>query len=293
MALHQRHFGTLIDLVQYSENNHKNDGPDNTRGSIKYAYSSFAGVNSKAEAYALMCKGWPDGLQKMKAIMAKVYNVIHFDCPEYEFHDAIEGSSPNIENYLHGIPEDMHAMEPIVASIMPSFLTVQCEMSMSCWATPEQAMWAGACVFAAVELLKAQGCAVSLLMSHSIHGRNGDFWQSMFPIPNDLDMDTIAFLFTHPAMLRTVILSAAEHEHVELRESLGFNCAGAYGRPAKVKLVAADAHIAMQTLVLNFGQGAERDTAQAQKFVNYLVATKFSTFAPITTVEMLTKYETW
>lgn len=293
MALHQRHFKTLIDLVQYSENNHKNDGPDSIRRSIMDHGKDWNGVNTKAEAYALMCKGWPDGLAKMKAIMAKVYNVIHFDCPEYQFHDSLEGCAPNIENYLHGIPEDMHAMEPIVASVMPSFLTVQCEMSMSCWATPEQAMWAGACVFAAVELLKAQGCAVSILMSHSIHGNNGDFWQSMFPIPNDLDMDTISFLFTHPAMLRTVILSAMEHEPSDLRTELGFQIPDGYGRPAKVKLVAADAHIAMQTLVLNFGQGDIPDTAQAQKFVNYLVATKFATFAPITTVEMITHYETW
>ncbi len=296
MALYQRHFGSIIDWVQYSENNHADTPPDHKRSSVMMCSKDWNGISKKEEAYSLMCKGWPDGLDKMKKIMEKVYNVVRFDSPQYEFVDKIEGCAPNIEAYLHGIPEDMHALEEVVQEQMPTFLTIQCEMFISCFTTPEQCMWAGACVFAAMEILKGQGCSTTLVMSHSSGGRGGpgeNYWQSAFPIPNNLDMDTLAFLFTHPSVFRTIIFSMQEHEPDNIRNMFGFYHGGYYGYPCRVKLAQANAHLAIQNIVRNFNSNDEHNKKQAQDFVTYLVATKFESFSDETVVDLLGKLGVW
>ena len=209
----------------------------------------------------------------MRKVMDCCRNLVCIESPQYTFTDAVEGSAPNIEAYLHGIPEDMHFMEQVQLDAPPTYLDVQVDMTVSCHTTPTQCTWAGAVIFAAVEALHAQGCATGLLMSHTV--RRLRKYQVLCPIPRDLDMDSVAFLFTHPAALRTIVFSIMEHEPSEIRREFGFSRGNGYGTPCRMRAPGVDGVLSIAHITSQFTDNPTYNVPVAQAMLKSLVDTKF------------------
>jgi len=271
-----RKFPSIIDWINYAENDKAHDGPPHTKESIPNGSSWYGdGVRSKSDAFDTLRKGWPKGLAAMREVMDCVRNLVSIESQQYTFVDAVEGSAPNIEAYLHGIPEDMHYMESVQMDAPPTYLHVQVDMTVNCMTSATQCTWAGAVIFAAIEVLHAQGCATTLLMSHSVARGLDDKYSIQCPIPADLDMDTVAFLFTHPACLRTVVFSIMEHEPKEIRDYFRFWKGGGYGRPCRLKADNVDGCLSIAHITSQFSDNAECNIPIAQAMLKSLVDTKF------------------
>lgn len=271
-----RKFNSILDWLNYAENPHPNDGPDRERESFT-CNMKWNGVTSRNQGFDLLRSGWPEGLANMRKVLDCCRNLVSIESPQYQFHDAIEGSAPNIEAYLHGIPEDMHHMEEVQMDAPPSYLSIQCDMTVSSWTSTTQLTWAGAVLFAAMEALKAQGCATALTMSHST-AQGEHHYSAYFPVPSDLDMDSVAYLFTHPAALRVIFFSVAEHETKEIRGVYGFRVGRGYGRPTPFRAEGVDGMLSIAHMANMFGDTPAANIDTARKMLQSLVDTKFESY---------------
>lgn len=273
-----RQFGNIFDWLNYSETDLATDLPSYSRNSTR-PRAQFNGVESKAQAYNLLKGGYPEGLEKMKEILRKIHAIIRIESPQEVFVSSVEGACPNIEAYLEGQPEDMFALQTEEQVAQPTELRVQLETCVSAWVSPYQLTMVGAAVFAAVESLRAQGCATTIYLTHTVRSRAGNYWQSAVPIGPSCDLDTLSFLLTHPAVLRVIVFSMMEHEEDPIRSEFSFD-GGNHSYPATVKN--DDCRIIVQAMKLatQFQNDAgEADINKAAAIVQNLVDTKFESYA--------------
>lgn len=287
-----RQFGNIFDWLDYSETNLPTDLHEYSRNSCK-PRAHFNGVESKAEAYKLLKGGYPEGLEKMKNILERIHAKITIQSPQEVFASSVEGSCPNIEAFLEGQPEDMFILQSEEQMAMPSELRVQLETCVSAWVTPAQLTMVGAAVFAAVEALRAQGCATTIYLTHTVRSRSGNYWQSAVPIGPSCDLDTLSFLLTHPAVLRVIVFSMMEHETDPIRSEFSFN-GGDHSYPATVKN--DDCRILIQAMKLAtqfIGDQGEADIEKAAAIVQNLVDTKFESYAVADGEEVKNEHLPW
>lgn len=272
MEKYLRQFGTLKDFVDYSEKDLPTDLSDSMKASCR-GDASFQGVKTKSEAFRILRNGYPDGRDRMKKVLEALNASIRLPAMYDEFFSSVEGCAPNVEAYIQGIPEDMFVISQIEADCPPSTLNLQFEMTFNCYVRKETAEIAGAVVFAAMEALKMQGCAVTAFLTHTSQSGN-HMWQSSIPLPNNLDLDTLAFIFGHPAMLRVLTFSVMEHEQEKIRNIMTFHNRGGYGQAALLKNPQADIQLNMAQICDNC-----YTIEQAQKAFQKLVETKFKSCA--------------
>ena len=208
------------------------------------------------------------------------------------FLSSVEGCAPNVEAFIQGQPEDMFVISQIETEAPPSFLSVQFELAYNCSVTETQAMWTGATVFAAMEALRTQGCSVSILISHTV-SRDNDKWQMTAPLPSNIDLDSLSFMFTHPAMLRILTFSAMEHEPKQVRDKFGFHNQGSYSMPSRKKAPTADVMIEMEYLARSLQAYSEESYLKtAQILLDRLVQSRFGQRPILTTGEDVTPHFT-
>lgn len=266
-----REFDSLATWVDYSET----QATGVLRAESERPNKSFTGVSSREEAFRLFRTGHAAGRENMKKVLEALTSQITLESPQYVFCSSVEGSAPNVEAYVQGLPEDMFTFEQVTQDAPPSVLTAQLELRYNAGVSKESMTLAGAVIFAAMEALKMQGCAVSVLASYTVRGPR--VWQITIPIPNYTDMDTLAFIYTHPAMLRTMIFATEEKESDTIRREFGFHSGAGYGCPGEWKNPEANVMLSMQRLT--YMLASERNSMECAKRVfNNLVVSKFTTY---------------
>lgn len=269
-----RQFSSILDWANYSEQDQDTDAPASMRSSIQGS-SRFTGCTNKAQSYHLLKTGYPEGLQKMKSILESIHNTITLVSPQYEFHNSEEGCAPDVQAYIEGRPDDMFFLSPVEKDAPPSFIRLQLDMTANASISITQMSWAGATVFAAIECLRAQGCAVSMLLTHTSQSTNSNaIWQSQMPISNNIDLDTLSFLLTHPSVLRVIIFSIMEHEPPEIRQEMGFLSGMEYGFAAIHKSPQCDVQLSIARLSQLFTNQDQSNLPIAQRVLKTLVDTK-------------------
>lgn len=275
-----RQFASLSEWIALAES--PCDTPDNQRETIRgyFVNRKTSMADSNEEAFQLFRKGWPEGKERMLSILNVIRNVIRLDCVTHEFFSSVEGSAPNVDAYLHSDPEDMFHLEEIKVEAPPSFLQVQLDCGFPHDITATQMTWAGATIFAAMEALRAQGCAVNLLLTHSVQSSRSDyFWQSSVPVPNTIDIDTLSFLLTNPSTLRRIIFSLREHETEEIRRIMGFYIGGGYGITHTLKNNSAEVCLALHKIASRFSEWhPEYNLPTSQSIFRNLIDTKFQKY---------------
>lgn len=274
MNKYVRHFGSILDWANYSEKDQSTDAIPQMRSS-NMMHSDFTGCINKAQSYHLLKTGYPEGLQRMRSILESIHNTITLVSPQYEFSNDIEGSSPDVQAYIEGRPDDMFFLSPVEKDAPPSFISLQLDMTANASISTTQMSWAGATIFAAMECLRAQGCAVSLLLTHTTQARYSDsIWQSQMPISNNIDLDSLSFLLTHPSVLRVIVFSIMEHEPEEIRQDMNFFHGGGYGRAALLKNPNCDVQLSIARMSQLFSHYDSSNLEIAQRVLKILVDTK-------------------
>lgn len=275
-----RKFDSLSEWVNYSQADQPQDALPEQRASCQ-TRPEFTGVSTKEEAFRLLREGYPDGLERMKRILAHLSERIVLPTTTDRFSCDVMGCAPNIDAYMQGDPENMFVMSQIEATAPPSILSLQLEIAYSAWITPQQAMWGGAIILAVTQALAMQGCAteIQLTFTTQSHYEGQGVWQTSVPVPRQCDLDTLSFLLTHPSMLRVLCFSIMEHEQPDIREYFRFYPSGGYSRPATQRLADTDAEISMKHLTnrLKFTHEDKPDMDAAISLFNELVATRFNT----------------
>lgn len=277
MSTYLRQFSKLKDWVDYAKS--PLSYPDTLGRASQNCQKNWNGVDSLEEAIKLFLMGVPDLSKRMMDIVEKVRGQVRIPTTVHNFAPSVDGSAPNVFAFLSGEPEDMFHLQEEEMTAPPSEILVQLELCISAYVQPEQMMWAGATVWAAAEALRNQGCSVTFLMTHTVQqSYGGDYWQSAVQIPTTIDMDTLAFLFAHPATLRAIVFSIMEHEDEETRRKFDFRGAGSYSTPSQIVNPAANIMLASRELGQRFGHDQAVNLEIAKAFCNKLVDTNFESY---------------
>lgn len=271
----QHHFSNLNDWINYSEQDLTADEPDSNRQSC-CVKPGWQGVKTKREAYDLFWNGHPAGLAQMKRILEGIESGIQLPSYVDVFENDVAGCAPDINSYLQGIPEDMFVISQIPMEAPPEQLTVQLEMCMSGGFDTKTTAMAGAILFAAAQALRMQGCNVHFLLCYTFQMKDYKV-QFSVDVPNHLDLDTLAFLFTHPACFRVIVFSMMEHEPHEIRRIFNAYTNGGYGYPGHEKIERSDVMLTLQKFCIELRN--EFDTPEnipaMQTKVRQLIDSKF------------------
>lgn len=280
METYLRQFGSISDWLGYAES--PCETPDSQRSTIHNVNMKSSLTDSNEEAFKLLRKGWPEGKEKMLSILNTIRNSIRLDCITHEFFPSVEGSAPNIEAYIQGIPEDMFHMEEIQVNAPPTFIQLQVDCGFPHNVTAEQMIWAGATLFASMEALRTQGCAVNLLLTHSVASSRSDAqYQTSVPVSNNIDIDTLSFLLTHPSTLRRIVFCIREHEPEDIRRRMGFYRGGGYGMTTTIKNPNSNICLSLAGLAYRFSSSPEFNLTTAQTILKNLIDTKYESHATL------------
>ncbi len=278
-----RHFQSLSAWIDYAESEFTIDAPPENRSSYN-PRTDFHGVSTRQEAFDLVRKGYPQGTQRMQYLLEKItHSLVMPTMDQIPLRD-IEGCCPDVQAYIEGQPEDMIFFSSVESIAPPSILSVQLEMGIHKGITVNQVQWAGAILFAAMQMLRMKGCQVEFNLTATCnsdkHG-NGEIWQSAVKLPNDLDLDTFAFLLTHPATHRIIVFSMREHESKQVRNHFGFQLQGKYGYGRSMydrapRLSMCDQFLTMGQLAQQIPAYNEQSALETSiRLINQLVASKF------------------
>lgn len=276
MIKYLRQFENPMQLIEYAE--------PIARGSNSSVQGTpaFTGTKSREEAFYQFSFGHAPGRELMQKLLAELTASIQLPSIQYEFQSALEGCAPNVEAFLLGQPDDMFEIVPIECDAPPSVLNVQLEMCFSCLHSEEVAALSGAIVYAAMEGLRLQGCAVAMSICYTVRdfNRSDKAWQLSFPINSNTDIDTVSFILTHPSMLRRIIFAAMEQEDTSIRNIFGFNAEGysvGYGHPSTLKQLHSDIMLSIPAISNEIGYTTEKERMnKAKEIFQTLVDSKFT-----------------
>lgn len=271
-----RQFGSLDEFIRYSEPKATHPTSVNQSETISEHTTKWTGTESKEQAFALLTQGHPEGLEKMKRILSELHSQITLPTMSHCFVSSVEGCAPDVEAYVQGLPEDMVEIVPVEMEAPPSILDVQMEMCFSCHHDTEIAMLSGAIIYAAIEALRMQGCQVNLLVCYTVQNNSDHYWQAYFPLTSATDIDTATFVFTHPSMLRRIVLSTMEQEDLKIRNSFGFYASSSYGYPSNLPHTNYSIQLSIPHISNGLASSPKQNRmAKAVKIFQALVDSKF------------------
>lgn len=209
---------------------------------------SWHGTKTFEEAMQLAYYGWPEGLKIIHENFSKYRNVFEDLLPQQDvrkemYHDT-HGEDIDIVRAIEGIPENMlsyHDSEEQIKVISGNKLqriVVQCVYNSGI--TPETIALNGALLTILAEQYNIHGFRSELIYRQSVsqgYGSSGDGKSKLLNIDITIkrfdessDFNKIAFMLTHPSMLRRVIFALEEAEPLALRLEFGFTSVGGYGK---------------------------------------------------------------
>lgn len=197
----------------------------------------FTGTKTFREALNLARKGWPEGCAKVKAISAEIVQKITDRILRPEVMLDVVGEVIEMGSYMEGIPECMLTWtegEEVMQGSGERTLRVLLNFTASSTVSASVIQTRGAAVCALVEALEYAGRRCEVLATHVVAGDNGDTREDVIVVKrpeHPLQLDQLAFILCHPAMLRRLHFAYEETQQKAVRDNFGFYKRRGYGHP--------------------------------------------------------------
>jgi len=212
------HFDSLGEFTRFLD--------DNKRPHSAYAKKKgdeFSYYTTFDEAIKLAQTGWKEGLQDLSLKSDKIASIVSDEIKSYRW--DVTGLFFDVGEMLTGSPDHWMEADP---DTVPRIHKICFNIAKSGGVSTEQIRNLGASVAALVDSIQSRGDIVDFRIAQVVDDLGDDDIHSTTLIDIDtrpLDMDTIAFVSAHPAMLRRLIFIMDE---IAVNED---DCHG-YGRPA-------------------------------------------------------------
>lgn len=196
-----------------------------------------AGMNWRETKSVLLCDGWPEGADRLRAIASEINGVIAGQTTAMDVHYDVTGESLDIGAYMAGEPEcfmDLHEVQREGAGKIVSILVNNTsEMTVKTISYINR----GSAILSLIDLLEGQGFRVELSAFVNIQN---PFTRMSFSIVVPIkeanepaNVERIAFSMAHPAFSRRAMYNIADGQPVKYRRSLyqkskGMGYAGCY-----------------------------------------------------------------
>lgn len=241
---HLRRFDDWLDFISHAERIERDRQGTEYNGMECVSLSSndpgWYGTNSLAEAIQLAKRGWPEGREKVREVRRRmrVEKLRHHAFRTLRDTD-VSGDEPDIDLFLQNEPEHMFTIYREIDTQPGKVFRAILDCSWSAWTPSEQIVRRGVALLAAFEAMLTIGYTVEVTISEAITGYgSSERYESYVPVlhaGDPLNLDTLAYMFISPSVLRRLYFAVEELEPPELRKSFGFygphNGGGGYGHP--------------------------------------------------------------
>jgi hypothetical protein len=205
--------------------------------SVTHKDAKWSGTKTLDEAINLAYRGWPEGRDKIRDTRMKLQidNLLP-NARKIKSTFDVYGDEPDIDRYLEGVPEDMVTLNESISSSSGKVVRISVNRSASCVVETDKIIRKGVAILLAVETLIHLGYSIEIWVSEAVSSYSGYTHEHHIPIlhaGDPINLDTIAYMFLHPAVLRRLVFAADECEEHEIRKQFGFWNDGGYGQPSE------------------------------------------------------------
>ena len=197
----------------------------------------WAGTETFQQALDLAKKGWPEGLEDIKAMSERIWKVVGQEILKTTFTYDVAGAQPDVDRFLLGEPENMIQFRQEESVGHGRIVKVHVNGVASAGVGVGTMFLRGAAVVALVDALEHLGFSCEVATADAIAREwRGDEQVLQYNVMlkragGALDLDRLAFALAQPAWLRRLILSAMEQEPEDIRRA--FDVGGVYGHPTE------------------------------------------------------------
>jgi len=196
----------------------------------------WSGTSSLAEAINLAHRGWPEGRFRVLELSGKI-NIEELLSHTQKFSRNLDvaGDEPDIDCFLHGVPENMVTLQEHVSSGYGKVLRFFLNRSASCDVDANAIVRKGIALCSMIKTMTLLGYSTEITLTVAVMKNNCNY-EIFIPVlhaGDPLNMDTLAFMFIHPSVLRRLFFAVVECELVETRDYFGFKHERGYGTPTQ------------------------------------------------------------
>ncbi len=179
--------------------------------------------------------GWPEGAQKIKEAAEYITEIIKPQTHQQDIRYTTNGGGfIDIGRYLTGEPECFGTYAPPEDPTKPITLVIDATTHGSTGA--QLINNRGAALVAIIDALEHLGyrveCKAVISIEQGFGARTIIITTKVKECEQPVDIDRMAFTFTHPAFLRKIIFGVLETEPEDIRRSFGFSIHSSYGHVA-------------------------------------------------------------
>jgi hypothetical protein len=204
-----------------------NDGEERKR---------WSGTGSLLEAIRLAHQGWPEGRSEVLELSGKI-NIEELLSHTQRFSRSLDmaGDEPDIDCFLQGVPENMVTLQEYISSGYGKVLRFFLNRTVSCGVDTRVIIRKGVALCSMIKTMTLLGYAIEVTLTIAIKrgNRNYEVFIPVLHAGDPINMDTLAFMFIHPAVLRRLCFAVAECEPSEIRNHFGFRDDRDYGIPTQ------------------------------------------------------------
>ncbi|EKE20443.1 MAG: putative phage protein [uncultured bacterium] len=268
-----RHFRDWLDFVAMAEKVQSGcDGQDfngMSCASLSEDDSEWHGTNSLLEAIQIAHQGWPEGRKMIIELSGEISikellsHTSRFSCST-----DVAGDEPDIDCFLQGIPENMITLQEHISSGYGKVLRFFLNRSASCNIDSSAIIRKGIALVSMIKTMMLLGYTVevSLTMAARENGLNYEVFIPVLHAGDPINLDTLAFMFIHPAVLRRLFFAVTECESTDIRSRFGFEDEEGYGTPTQPLCAPED------VVLFDWEDGLLSDDSQIIPFVEEILA---------------------
>lgn len=184
------------------------------------------------DAVRLARDGWPEGRKAVSEITERLNNLIGESLLKPDVFFDVAGDFVEMGRFVTGEPECMGQFTETEMPHQGRIVRVVYNYATSCDITAESMVKRGAATVALIDALEGCGRQCEVWAVLSVSGCRSTY-ECVVPVKRAgemVEIDRMAFILAHPAMLRRLTLSIEEHEAEDIRTRFGFDDGG-YGTP--------------------------------------------------------------
>lgn len=204
---------------------------------------AFQGSKDFEEALGLAREGWPEGRERVLAMLARLGHVMGSRNMRLEPVHDVEGSYPDVARFVEGDPENMVQLREDVGGGCGKVVTIAAANSYTSDVTAEQAARRGAAVVAVIDAIERSGRRVELWIVNACKSTESGVKGGMIhevlvkAAQEPLELDRLAFAFMNTASARRLSWAIRERFHRKIRKAWGIGLGdGDYGRTYRADL---------------------------------------------------------
>jgi hypothetical protein len=205
----------VIDIGKMRLHQHETSTSETRHDTSITGEASFTGSDSMQQTIDMAEKGWPKGREQFRQILG-VTSELTPNGNRIEAILDVAGDTPDIDNYLLGVPENMATLHHPLDSTPGKVVKILLNRGARGHVEERSIQRYGAAVFLAAQTAITLGYSVAIDIFNNVDaGYGGQVFETHIPIleaGDPINLDTLVFWLANPSVLRRLNFAIREYD---------------------------------------------------------------------------------